>query len=200
MRSKAEIQKKIEELKLQKGSFTKRFEALESKRNAIVASIEGQKKAISKALVDGKEPSKEISSIIASNLELEGTDLAINQVGELVEKLTGQYAEALKEFHSEDLERLSTEADTLLDISLKRFYAAIEDLNAVDEKFREIDQIGAEAGIRVDNENAHIGGLRIIYKSLSGRFHPTDGIPYKLEYIEKNYARVLAEMREKKSG
>ena len=192
MKTKADIQREIDDLQRQTDALAKRRETMRADRDKITASIEAQTKAIGAALLDNRDATKESDVLTRDRVKLEGIEEAITQADRRLAELKQAQEEARRSYAMVDFTRLADEADALFITAVDKMRDTFADLTAIEAKFAEIHQISPAAGQNVDYHD-HLKYVRDFSRNWR------EGLAPKVRMTEEQAAeRVIAEARAQK--
>lgn len=192
MKSKAEIQKDLDDLLRQTVQLTKRRVALAAERKELSEAISQKTQGLGEALLDNRDIAKESDALAHDRVKLEGIDAAISQATQKLQTLDRQQVATRQSYAMVDFDRLTNEADNLLVSSVDKLRAATEELAALELKFGELHAISSDAGQNIDFHD-HLRAVR----NLSRFLH--EGLEVRLKATEEQgAANAILEARAKK--
>lgn len=195
--NKADLVKEADEIGIQIAQFSNRRDTLHADQKQLLQKIVAQEKTISDALIDGRDVEKEKDALVRDRVTWESLNNAITELDVRLQELNRQYTGKQKGIVKFDFDRVGDEAYGLLLVSIDRLYEAVASLDVLEEKFQELNRVGAAAEFKVESHD-HLRLAKQIGDYLRGQFSAADGIPYKLKDIENSYRDTLAIARGKK--
>lgn len=194
-KTKTDIQKELDALQRKYNDLKARRASLRDERDKITAGIEERNRLIGEALLEGRDASKESDALSRDKAKLDGLDEALAQAESRLKVLEGERDDTSRALARVDFDRMGAEVETMLAKGIDRLKAAVEDMDAISEKFGEMFQIQSAAGMNITQDDHWRLVERIFKYLLDDQSLP---LRAKLKNIEESYPAVLARVRSKK--
>lgn len=194
--TKADLQKEVDDLQQQIDQLTKRRGDLFADRDKVSMSVKAQKNTIATALLEGRDITKDSEVKKRNEAQLEALDEAITQADDRLRNLNTQHASKQKSIVKFDFDQVADEACNLLLECLDQLSTTAVGLDTLEQKFLELNRVGAPAGFNSDHDD-NLRLVRQICRYLRGA-DSTDGINYKLKHVETSYPNILKYARGRK--
>lgn len=194
-KTKTDIQKDFDSLQRKYNDLKARRTSLRDERDKITAGIEERNRLIGEALLEGRDASKESDALARDKAKLDGLDEALAQAESRLKVLEGERDDTSRALARVDFDRMGAEVETMLAKGIDRLKAAVEDMDAISEKFGEMFQIQSAAGMNITQDDHWRLVERIFKYLLDDQSLP---LRAKLKNIEESYPAVLARVRSKK--
>lgn len=194
--NKAGLVKEADDIGKQIDQLSKRRDTLRADQQQLFQKIADQEQSISDALIDGRDVEKEKDILVRDRVTWDSLKTALAELDFRLQELNRQHTDKQRGIVKDDFDRVGDEAYGLLVVSIERLYKAVASLDLLDQKFQELDRVGAPAGLKADTDD-HLRLAKQMCGYLRGQFSSSDGIPYKLKTLEEGYANTLARARGK---
>jgi hypothetical protein len=194
--TKAALLKEADDIAAQIDELKKNRQRIASDFENTNAEIQKQTEAIGRALLAGGNTSKDSEARLRNKDLQEDRAIALQDADFRLKELDRQYMDKQKKAVKVDFDALGDEACGLLLVCMDHLRVVVSDLDALDQKFQELNRVGAAAGMNSDHDD-NLRLVRQICGYLMGNFNTTDGIPSRIKQVEEGYPLILAHARER---
>lgn len=196
MKNKVEIQKEIDLLQEQMDGLKTRRDMLHSDRENILAGKKEKAQLISEALLDGRDASRESTSLEQDKAKLTALDNALGLAESRLSGFSQKRTDLQKALVHLEFDRLADETDRLLLACISKFQAAVDANQVLGEKVGELAQLAA-TGLDSTDELDRLNITRNLHQ-----FFDKAGVDIvnRIKTMETSGSAQFLESRRKKTG